>query len=139
MDNFDSDAEISKFIWDFVPKPWDTHDGVDDQPGHAEPISIRVYATYPDEVLKRESVMLILHGTNDELHMVVDAIIADGWEPLTYLDPEECQPAFGCMHLVTFHAGHPGPTELAAALSRLVGIDGSDSLPWVTTISPRRR
>ena len=131
------DAE-STFISSFIAKPWDTHDDIDDTPGHLEPVSIRLYSSFTDHMFRRESVMVIAHGTDDQLIAVVDAIIADGWQPLMYLDPEDCQPAFGCRHLITFHAGHPGPTELAAALSPLVGLDGTDTLPWVKKLTPRR-
>jgi hypothetical protein len=134
-----SDDDIMRTIYDQIPKPWDTHDGASDQPGHVERVDVRLYMSYPDAAFNRECVAFYLHGTDNQLCLVVDAIIADGWEPLTYFDPEPCQPAFGCMHLITIHAGHPDITAVAAALSLLTGIDGSDNVPWFMPIAPRGR
>ena len=66
----------------------------------------------------------------------ISALIVEGWEPLTYLGPEDCQPRHGCLHVATFFDGHHTLTEQMAALSLLVGIGGNDDLPSLHRVYP---
>jgi len=114
-----------------LPMPWDVYDDIDDAPGHANRVDVRIHSGRADEILGRPSTLCVVHGTDYQLRMTISALILDGWEPLTYLDPEDCQPRYGCIHVATFFGGHHTLGEQMAAFSVLVGIDGNDTLPWL--------
>ncbi len=118
-----------------IQPPWEEFPGLDDTPGHAEPVGILAYPAPADDLLGLPATLLVLHGTEDELIAVVDAIVADGWPLLFYFEPQDCQPAHGCLHLAVVHAGHPTDTDVQIALTRLVGTYAT-GLPVVESIRP---
>ena len=61
-----------------IQMPWEAIPGLDDTPGHREPVGILAYPTPADDLLGLPATLLVLHGTEDELIAIVDAVIADG-------------------------------------------------------------
>ena len=118
-----------------IQPPWEEFPGLDDTPGHHESVGIRVYPTPADQLIGLPATLLMLHGTEDELIAVVDAIVADGWPLLFFFEPQDCQPEHGCLHLAVIHAGHATDTDVQTALTRLVGTYSTD-LPVVEHLRP---
>ena len=118
-----------------IQMPWDAFPGLDDTPGHAEPVGILAYPTAADDLIGLPATLLVLHGTDDDLIAVVDAVVADGWPLIWYFEPQDCQPEHGCLHLTVIHAGRPTDTDLQTAMTRLVGTLAT-GLPVVESIGP---
>jgi hypothetical protein len=118
-----------------IHMPWEAFPGLDDTPGHCEPVGILVYPAPADDLIGLPATLLVLHGTEDELMAIVDAVVGDGWPLIHFFAPQDCQPEHGCLHLAVIHAGHPTDIDLQTAMTRLVGTLAT-GLPLVERIRP---
>ena len=118
-----------------IRMPWHVFPGLDDTPGHRDPVGILAYPTSADDLIGLPATLLVLHGTEDELIAIVDAVVADGWPLICFFEPQDCQPDHGCLHLAVIFAGHPTDTDLQTAMTRLVGTLAT-GLPVVEPIRP---